>query len=451
LYKKTDKGQAPYLAPLIRSVYLERTHRNYGHLGWPGLRDILENRAWWPSIERDVQAQIGRCPECQAAKGPRTGSERGPRHTLEWADIQLFDSWSIDLIGMLPRTYNGNRWIITAIERSTGWPIAEAVPNATSQTVMKFIHKRIFSVYGTPHEILTDNGSNLVSGAVETFLRPTNLKHRTTTPYHPQTNGKVERFNGIIGKILTKYLYGKPVRMWDEYLTQATFAVRLRIHAVSKYSPLFLLYGVQPRLPEDPYEDVGEKTEAKIETILQRHAASNEARLEANKSLVEMAMKAQLVRDKVHKTDREIAVGKFVLIRDENPAKFHPKWFGPYKVAMAAPIGTYALENCHGEIVRSLIHGSRLLQLNDAIIDKQTGKWKSNYLSDLLRTNHNVIDQNDEACSILERDSIPGFTYKDLETVTTKKEWVDMQSRGLDSSKLGEGKVGDISYEELIF
>ena len=352
---------------------------------------------------------------------------------------------------MLPRTYNGNRWIITAIERSTGWPIAEVVPNATSQTVMKFIHERIFSVYGTPHEILTDNGSNLVSEAVETFLRPTNLKHRTTTPYHPQTNGKVERFNGTIGKILTKYLYGKPVRMWDEYLTQATFAVRLRIHAVSKYSPLFLLYGVQPRLPEDPYEDVGEKTEAKIETILQRHAASNEARLEANKSLVEMAMKAQLVRDKVHKTDREIAVGKFVLIRDENPAKFHPKWFGPYKVAMAAPIGTYALENCHGEIVRSLIHGSRLLQLNDAIIDKQTGKWKSNYLSDLLRTNHNVIDQNDEACSILERDSIPGFTYKDLETVTTKKEWVDMQSRGLDSSKLGEGKVGDISYEELIF
>lgn len=450
LYRKMDNGQAPYLAPLIRSVYLERIHRRYGHLGWPGLKDILKNRAWWPSIERDVQAQIGRCPECQAAKGPKTDSVRGPRHTLERTDIQLFDSWSIDLIGILPKTYNNNRWIITAIERSTGWPITEAVSDATSQTVIKFIHERIFSIYGIPNEILTDNGSNLVSEATESYLHSTSLKHRTTTPYHPQTNGKVERFNSTIGSMLTKYLYGKPVRMWDEYLSQATFAVRLRTHAVSKYSPFFLLYGVQPRLPEDPYEDVSEKTEAKIETILKRHAASNESRLQANTSLVEKAMKARLVQDELHKTGPTIGVGKYVLVRDENPAKFSPKWFGPYKVAMTALIGTYALEDCHGNIVRSLIHGSRLLELNDAVINKQTGKWKASYLTDRLRTDHNVVDLDKDACSWLERDSIPGFTYKDLDTVT-KKEWIDMQSKGLDLSKLGEGKAGDISYEELIF
>jgi hypothetical protein len=183
---------------------------------------------------------------------------------------------------------------------------------------------------------------------------------------------------------------------------------------------------------------------------LKRHIISNEARLEANKSLVEKAMRAQLVRDELHKTGPGIAAGKYVLVRDENPAKFQPKWFGPYKVAMAAPIGTYAIEDCHGKIVRSLIHGSRLLELNDAVIDKHTGKWKTNYLAERLRTGHNVIDLDQEACSALERDTIPGFTYKDLDTVT-KKEWVDMQSKGLDSSKLGEGKVGDVSYEELIF
>ena len=450
LYKKMDKGQVPYLPPIVRSVYLERTHKTYGHLGWPGLKDVLENRAWWPTIERDVQQQISKCPECQAAKGPRTGSERGPRHTLERTEIQLFDSWSIDFIGMLPRTFNGNRWIISAIERSTGWPVTAAVPDATSQTVMNFIHERIFTDYGIPHEILTDNGTNLVSEAVEDFLKPTKLKHRTTTPYHPQTNGKIERFNGTIGSMLTKYLYGKSVRLWDEYLAQATFAVRLRTHAVGKYSPFFLLYGVQPRLPEDPIRDVTDKSEARIETMLQRHIASNEARLSANGSLVKKALEAQLVREEKFKVLDPIPVGSYVLVRDESAKKFRPKWYGPYKVIMTAPVGTYALQDCHGQVIRSLIHGSRLLPLNDHIINQSTGKWKSSYLADRLRTERNVIEDIEESRAALEQDTIPGFTYKDLATIRPK-EWIEMQSRGLDRSKLGEGKIGDISYEEHIF
>ena len=252
---------------------------------------------------------------------------------------------------MLPRSYNGNRWIITAIERSTGWPIVRAVPDATSQTVMKFIHEEIFTTYGIPNEILSDNGTNLVSEAVETFFNPTKLRHRRTTPYHPQTNGKLERFNGTIGKMLSKYLYGKSIRMWDDYLSQAVFAVRIRIHSVSRYSPFFLLYGIEPRLPRDPYERTSQDVEAKIETILKRQEASNEARLHANRILVDKANKVRLVRDEQMLIDPPIPMGKYVLVRDETARKLQPKWFGPYKVIMAAPIGTYALEDYHGCII----------------------------------------------------------------------------------------------------
>jgi len=64
LYKKTDSGKTAYLPPLTRSVYLERTHKQYGHLGWPGLQGVLQGRAWWPSMQQDVQAKISTCPEC---------------------------------------------------------------------------------------------------------------------------------------------------------------------------------------------------------------------------------------------------------------------------------------------------------------------------------------------------------------------------------------------------
>jgi hypothetical protein len=67
-------------------------------------------------------------------------------------------------------------------------------------------------------------------------------------------------------------------------------------------------------LPKDLCESVSKKTDAKIETVLKRHIILNKARLEANKSLVEKAMRTQLVQDKLYKAGPEIAAGKYVLV-----------------------------------------------------------------------------------------------------------------------------------------
>ena len=452
LYKVFDTGhRAPYLSPPTRRSYIERIHKEYGHLGWPGLNGVLRSRAWWPSIEKDVQNQIRTCPNCQTAKNPRPGTNRGPRNSLEREDIQLFEQWSIDLIGILPRTYSGNRWIITAIERSTGWPVVRALKDATSQSVMNFIQEEIFAVYGTPNEILSDNGSNLVSDAMNTFLHAAGVRHRTTTPYHPQTNGKVERFNGMLGKMLTQYLYGKPVTLWDEYLHQALFAVRIRIHSVSKHSPFFLLYGVDPRLPGDPNEpELSDNQEARLEGIIARHAAANEARLVHNKALVERAIKARIVRDQILKKDEDIPVGTYVLVRDESPLKFKSKWFGPYKVVLAAPIGTYALQDAYGKVLKSLIHGNRLMQLHPNAVDKETGGWNTAYNFDRLRKLYDLVDPSKDVREMLERDRVPAYSYKELETLR-EREWLDLLIQRLDRFKLGEGKLGDAHIDQALF
>jgi hypothetical protein len=266
---------------------------------------------------------------------------------------------------------------------------------------MDFIHHDIFAVYGIPNEILTDNGTNLAE-AMEAFLQPTKVKHRTTTPYHPQTNGKIERFNGTIGAMLTEYSYEKPVRIWDEYLTQAVFATRLRIHAVSKYSPFYLLYGVNPRLPGDPYEASDGTEEVKVQEMIERHGRSNESRVDANKKLVEAAIRVSLVRDEQFAPKADIKVGTYVLVRDENPRKFRSTWYGPYKVIMAAPIGTYALQDCHSKIIKNLIHGNRLLPLHSSAVDTETGQWKSSFNLDVIRSKFELIAPSNEVREILE-------------------------------------------------
>ena len=172
--------------------------------------------------------------------------------------------------------------------------------------------------------------------------------------------------------------------------------------------------------------------------------------MNANKKLVEAAIWASLVQDKQFAPKPDIKVGTYVLVRDENLQKFCLKWYGLYKVIIAAPIGTYALEDCYKKVVKSLIHRNRLLPLHSLAVDRETGQWKSSFNLDVIRSKFKVIEPLDEVREILEQEGVLGYSYKEL-AIITKREWLDLQSRGLDLSKIREGKVGDILYEEAIF
>jgi transposase InsO family protein len=290
---QTEWGPAPYLRHLFRADFLEKMHQEYGHLGYPGLMGVVTCRGWWPTIERDIRDYAQACPECQCAQRPRTNQEREIPRVLSRNSLELFDRWAIDLIGILPQTPAGNRWIFTAIEYLTGWPIAIALPNARAETVAQILHDNITMVYGPFQELLSDNGTQFTGAIFEAYLQLLRSKHRATTPYHPRTNGKVENFNGILGIILTKLLINKPTILWDQYLPQALFATRIRIHSGTERSPYFLLYGKNPRIASDPnrIRPLAPGPEAGQE-ILDRLGRIRHARNIANENLVEKAIKA---------------------------------------------------------------------------------------------------------------------------------------------------------------
>jgi RNase H-like domain found in reverse transcriptase/Reverse transcriptase (RNA-dependent DNA polymerase)/Integrase zinc binding domain len=383
LFRKVCEGvKAPYIDFQFRGDLMQKMHDQYGHLSYGSLVNVFKSRAWWPSMEKDLRQFVASCPNCQIHQRQSVSQEREYGRLVADPSIQPFQRWGIDLIGRLPETTSGNRWIITAIDYATGWPIAKAIPKATEDAVAEFIFNEIYMHYGAPQEIFTDGGKNLWGGVVEKYLNKIKTLHKGTSPYHPRTNGKVERLNGIIGTMLGKMLLNKPTKLWDLYLDQAIFACRIRTHATTKTSPFYLLYGRQPHLLGDPNEALSIDTEAAPYDERLRLLMSS--RKEATIATYERALKEAGSRDELVKLHK-LKEGEWVLVRHENPQKFEAKWFGPYQVIQKMLLGTYRLQDPNGRELAALVHGNRLIKASVQTADELRDLWASPRAKDKLR------------------------------------------------------------------
>ena len=132
----------------------------------------------------------------------------------------------MDIVGPLPRTKSGNKYILVMCDYATRWPEAVALKAIDAETVAEEM-VRIFTRVGVPEEMLTDQGANFTSGLMKEVHRLLGVKPIRTSPYHPQTDGLVERFNRTLKSMLKKAHEGDPVvREWDRALPYLLFAYR---------------------------------------------------------------------------------------------------------------------------------------------------------------------------------------------------------------------------------
>ena len=105
----------------------------------------------------------------------------------------------------------------------------------------------LFARVGIPQEILTDQGANFTSSLLVELYRLLKVKPIRTSPYHPQTDGHVERFNGPLKSMLRK----AATEDWDKLIPYQLFTYREVPQASTGFSPLQLVYGRQVRGPLD--------------------------------------------------------------------------------------------------------------------------------------------------------------------------------------------------------
>ena len=205
----------------------------------------------------------------------------------------------------------------------------------------------LFSHVGVPDEILTDQGSNFMSALLEEMYCLLHIKRIRTTPYHPQTDGLVERFNGTLKGMLRKFV-NRSQKDWDEYLPYLLFAYREVPQETTGFSPFDLLYGRCVRGPldvlkEDWTGDRGTAVPVATYVVEMRERLAEMAQLVAKHTAIRQQKQKQHY-DKNAKS-RSFKVGDQVLVllpTAANRLKLH--WTGPYKITKQVGRVDYEVE-----------------------------------------------------------------------------------------------------------
>ena len=326
-----------------------------GHLGITKTKDRILQRYYWPGVFKDVAEYCRSCEVCQRS-GPRrpARAEMIPMPLMS----QPFQRIAMDLVGPLPRTQRGNRFILTICDYATRYPEAIALPTTEAPRIAKEL-VAVFARVGIPEEILTDQGTNFMSNLLEEVYRLLQIKRIRTSPYHPQTDGLVERFNGTLKAMLRKFV-SKSQKDWDEYLPYLLFAYREVPQESTGFSPFELLFGRRIRGPLDVLKEVwtGEDGE---ETPVVTYVMQMRTRLQDMTEVVrDQAERAQQRQKKAYDRgakQRKVNVGDEVLVLLPKPQnRLKLEWVGPYKVTREVTPVDFEVETPGRRSERKIYH-----------------------------------------------------------------------------------------------
>ena len=156
----------------------------------------------------------------------------------------------IDVLGGLPMTHTGKRYILVACDTYTKYMQAWPMRSETAQETGMILYRNWFTVHGVPERVHSDLGGNFESMLFRELATLIGCKKTGTTAYHPADNGGVERNNRSIIAMLKNYVQQDP-QSWDMSLPAICSAYNASCHEETGVLPYFLLTGRDLRLPAD--------------------------------------------------------------------------------------------------------------------------------------------------------------------------------------------------------
>ncbi|KAK7934242.1 hypothetical protein WMY93_005138 [Mugilogobius chulae] len=283
LYQVNDKTEALALPHKFRQKVMELGHSIpwAGHMAFQKTLRRIGSRFAWPGMYTQISKFCKTCEKCQLTAGKGVGQA----HLQPLPIIGTpFERIGMDIVGPLEKSSTGNRFILVLCDYATRYPEAFPLRSIKAKQIANCL-LQLFSRVGVAKEILTDCGTNFMSKLLKQVYQLLGVKGIRTTPYHPQTDGLVERYNKTLKHMLRKFVCDTGAD-WDQWLPYLLFAYREVPQASTGFSPFELLYGRQVRGPLDLLRDYWEQTETEGDNII-AYVVKMRERLEAMAALAQ--------------------------------------------------------------------------------------------------------------------------------------------------------------------
>ncbi|CAF2136424.1 unnamed protein product [Rotaria magnacalcarata] len=230
------------------------TPANGAHFGRNRTTQKIKQRYFWPNMIEDIRNYVKSCIPC-LQNNHRRQKPPGALKPIEPPE-GVWQLLTMDFHGPLsPTTRNGNKYIISLTDVLSKFVITKAVRDCTATTTARFITEEVILKYGTPKCILTDNGTHFTASMMSELFKKIGVTHLYSTPYHPMTNGQIERYNATLDSKIAA-LSNEQRTDWDEQLPFVTFNYNTNIHTTTGQIPFELMYGRLPILPFDQQQPI---------------------------------------------------------------------------------------------------------------------------------------------------------------------------------------------------
>jgi hypothetical protein len=265
--------------------------------------------------------------------------------------------WGLDLLGLLPPAQGNLRYVVVAVEYFSKWIEAKPLATITSVKVQKIFWQNIVCGFDVPKAITVDNGTRFDAEAFKELCDQIGTKIHFASVRHQESNGLVERANGIIMTGMMKLIFNRPRGKWPDELIKVVRSHNTTVSRSTGFTPFKLLFGDEAITPE----------EAKAGSIRTTASAEDEADYHVAKDTIE-GTRLQTVEninkyqdETIKWRDRKVRLknikpGHLVLRRVANPdtvGKPQLKWEGPFLVVSSSRPGSYRLKDMDKDIPRS--------------------------------------------------------------------------------------------------
>ena len=285
---------------------------------------------FWPGIRADIRNHVQSCLQCQLRK--KIMPKPVPLHPLPITD-QPNQRVHVDLFGPLKASGNANKYILCITDAFTKHAEVIAIANKQADTVATEIFNKWICRFGSPIQIHSDGGKEFCNKLSDELFQKLDIKHTKTSPAHPQCNAQVEVFNKTVAKYLSSFV-DQSTLDWEQYIPMLMFSYNTSYHSTIMTTPFELLFGMRPRVPSFPHQDI-QRIHYGESFASDRIHELQKARQIANQHMTTKTEQTKQVFDQKSQP-HAFKVGDMVLFAEHDfrgkNRKLAAKWVGPAEV-----------------------------------------------------------------------------------------------------------------------